>query len=151
MRPCLPARERRGRTPSRPRATASARPAPGPHQSTRPAALGPAHSAARSQSDARPAARAAVVMVPRPTSAAVSSAAMAALRGRALLAPLGARLRAGPRAPLRSTASNPPLYDVVVSGGGMVGSAMAAVLGKAVTASPQCEVTVYRISVSGVC
>lgn len=90
-------------------------------------------------------------MVPRATSAAVSSAAMAALRGRALLAPLGARLRAGPRAPLRSAASSPPLYDVVVSGGGMVGSAMAAVLGKAVTASPQCEVTVYRISVSGVC
>ncbi|KAM7020036.1 ubiquinone biosynthesis monooxygenase COQ6, mitochondrial [Melospiza melodia melodia] len=54
---------------------------------------------------------------------------MAALRGRALLAPLGARLRAGPRAPLRSAASSPPLYDVVVSGGGMVGSAMAAVLG----------------------
>ncbi|XP_066044575.1 ubiquinone biosynthesis monooxygenase COQ6, mitochondrial isoform X3 [Chamaea fasciata] len=54
---------------------------------------------------------------------------MAALRGRALLARLGARLRAGPRAPLRSAASAPPLYDVVVSGGGMVGSAMAAVLG----------------------
>uniref|UniRef100_A0A8C9N9F1 Ubiquinone biosynthesis monooxygenase COQ6, mitochondrial n=1 Tax=Serinus canaria TaxID=9135 RepID=A0A8C9N9F1_SERCA len=54
---------------------------------------------------------------------------MAALRGQALLGPLGARLRAGPRAPLRSAASAPPLYDVVVSGGGMVGSAMAAVLG----------------------
>lgn len=71
-----------------------------------------------------------------PLPPAVSSAAMAALRGRALLAPLGARLRAGPRAPLRSAASAPPLYDVVVSGGGMVGSAMAAVLGKAVTRSP---------------
>lgn len=60
---------------------------------------------------------------------------MAALRGRALLAPLGARLRTGSRRPLRSAASAPPLYDVLVSGGGMVGSAMAAVLGKAVTHS----------------
>ncbi|NXC25969.1 COQ6 monooxygenase, partial [Campylorhamphus procurvoides] len=61
-----------------------------------------------------------------------SSAEMAAVLGRAVLAPLGPRLRARPRAPLRSAvsaASAPPLYDVVVSGGGMVGSAMAAVLG----------------------
>uniref|UniRef100_A0A8B9I4Y3 Ubiquinone biosynthesis monooxygenase COQ6, mitochondrial n=1 Tax=Anser brachyrhynchus TaxID=132585 RepID=A0A8B9I4Y3_9AVES len=69
---------------------------------------------------------------------------MAAACGRALLAPLGRR-----RAPFRSlTAASPPphpppphspppphgpaaapLYDVVVSGGGMVGSAMAAALG----------------------
>nr|XP_038036723.1 LOW QUALITY PROTEIN: ubiquinone biosynthesis monooxygenase COQ6, mitochondrial [Anas platyrhynchos] len=65
---------------------------------------------------------------------------MAAACGRALLAPLGRR-----RAPLRSFTAPPPphpppppppphgpaapLYDVVVSGGGMVGSAMAAALG----------------------
>ena len=62
---------------------------------------------------------------------------MAVVCGRGLLAPLGGRLRAGPRAPLRSVAAAAaPLYDVVVSGGGMVGSAMAAVLGKAVTFSP---------------
>lgn len=65
LRPRFPARERRGRAPARLRAAASARPAPGLHQSARPAALGPAHLASRSQSDARPAARAAVVMVPR--------------------------------------------------------------------------------------
>lgn len=74
--------------------------------------------------------------------AAAISTAMAAACGRALLAPLGRR-----RAPLRSFTAPPPphpppppphgpaapLYDVVVSGGGMVGSAMAAALGKAVT------------------
>lgn len=60
---------------------------------------------------------------------------MAAVCGRGLLAPLSGRLWAGPRVPLRSVAAA-PLYDVVVSGGGMVGSAMAAVLGKAVTFPP---------------
>lgn len=108
-------------------------PRPGLHQSARPAPLGPAHLASGSQSEARPAARAVLSWCRAAASAAVSSAAMAALRGRALLL---ARLRAGPRAPLHSAASAPPLYDVLVSGGGMVGSAMAAVLGKAVTRSP---------------
>lgn len=61
---------------------------------------------------------------------------MAVVCGRGLLAPLAGRLRPGPRAPLRSVAAAAPLYDVVVSGGGMVGSAMAAVLGKAVTFPP---------------
>lgn len=65
----------------------------------------------------------------------VTSAVMAAVCGRGLLAPLSGRLWAGPRVPLRSVAAA-PLYDVVVSGGGMVGSAMAAVLGKAVTFPP---------------
>ncbi|XP_074766030.1 ubiquinone biosynthesis monooxygenase COQ6, mitochondrial isoform X3 [Athene noctua] len=55
---------------------------------------------------------------------------MAVAWGRGRLAPLAGRLRAGSRAPLRSVAAAAaPLYDVVVSGGGMVGSAMAAVLG----------------------
>ncbi|KAM8807451.1 ubiquinone biosynthesis monooxygenase COQ6, mitochondrial [Eudromia elegans] len=60
---------------------------------------------------------------------------MAAACGRALLSPLRGRLRAGgpgPRAPARpasAAAAAAPLYDVVVSGGGLVGSAMAAALG----------------------
>lgn len=70
---------------------------------------------------------------PRCDARDVTSAAMAAACGRGLLAPLGGRLRACPRASLRSLSSAAPLYDVVVSGGGMVGSAMAAALGKAVT------------------
>ncbi|NXU55695.1 COQ6 monooxygenase, partial [Turnix velox] len=59
-----------------------------------------------------------------------TSAAMAA-RGRGCLCGLARRLRQVCRAPLRSlsAAASPPLYDVLVSGGGMVGSAMAAVLG----------------------
>lgn len=72
---------------------------------------------------------------PRCDARDVTSAAMAAACGRGLLAPLGGRLRACPRASLRSLTSAAPLYDVVVSGGGMVGSAMAAALGKAVTFS----------------
>lgn len=67
------------------------------------------------------------------------SAAMAVTCGRTLPVLLGGRLRAGPRTPLRSAASAAPLYDVVVSGGGMVGSAMAAVLGKAVTSPAPCR------------
>lgn len=69
----------------------------------------------------------------------VTSAAMAAVCGWGLLAPFGGRLLAGQRGPLLSRAAATaaaPLYDVVVSGGGMVGSAMAAVLGKPVTFSP---------------
>ncbi|NWU98322.1 COQ6 monooxygenase, partial [Upupa epops] len=61
-----------------------------------------------------------------------TSAAMAALVAARRLLSLGGRrgpgLEPGVRALLCSSAT-PPLYDVVVSGGGLVGSAMAAVLG----------------------
>lgn len=61
---------------------------------------------------------------------------MAVVFRRGLLASRGVLLRVGQQAPLRTVAAAAPLYDVVVSGGGMVGSAMAAVLGKAVIFSP---------------